>query len=96
MSRLKRMFRWAAKRELMTWEAFYRLKEIEGLKLGRTKAREMEAVKPVCENLVAETTKGRSSFGNSDGLGVTGAMGGRTISCPQFGQLIVMAVAPGT
>lgn len=55
MGRLKGMLSWAAKKDLITWEAFYKIKEIDGLKRGRTEVRETEPVKPVCEKLVVET-----------------------------------------
>lgn len=57
MKRLKRMFKWAAQKEVITWEAYYRLKEIPGLQRSRTRAKETEPVQPVDETLVAATLK---------------------------------------
>src|SRR5215208_2037008 len=46
-SRLKAVFRWAVRRELLPGEVLYRLEAVDGLKVGRTSARESEAIKPV-------------------------------------------------
>ena len=61
MSRIKRMFRWAVSREMIPSVAVVngqhqaiqeRLKSVDGLQRGRSKARETEPVRPVAEAIV--------------------------------------------
>ena len=49
VSRIKRMFRWASKKRLVPPETYYGLKALEGLRRGRSKARETEPVGTVPE-----------------------------------------------
>ncbi len=49
VSRIKRMFRWASKKRFVPPETYHGLKAVEGLLLGRSKARETERVKPAAE-----------------------------------------------
>ena len=51
-SRVKAVFRWAVRRELLPGEVLYRLEAVEDLKVGRTAARESEQVKPVLDAYV--------------------------------------------
>ena len=47
VGRVKRMFRWAVKKELVPRDLYHGLQAVDGLKRGRTEARESEGVKPV-------------------------------------------------
>jgi integrase len=51
-NRIKQLFKWAASRELVPIAAYEALRTLEGLKRGRTTARETDAVKPVAEGIV--------------------------------------------
>jgi len=55
IGRIRRMFRWAASRQLLPAETFGALRLLEGLKQGRTGARESNTIKPVGPPLVAAT-----------------------------------------
>ena len=46
---VKLAFRWAASREMISPSVYYALATLEGLRMGRSKARETEPVKPVPE-----------------------------------------------
>ena len=52
VSRIKRMFRWASKKRLVPPETYHGLSALEGLKFGRSRARETERVKSVPEEHV--------------------------------------------
>jgi hypothetical protein len=47
VSRVVRMFRWASQNELVPPALYHGLKSVEGLKAGRSDAKETEPVKPV-------------------------------------------------
>jgi site-specific recombinase XerD len=49
---IKRMFRWAASEQLMPASVYHGLQTVEGLKRGRSCARETEAVMPIAERHV--------------------------------------------
>jgi len=49
ISRIKRVFKWAASEELLPADVYHRLQTIEGLKRGRSEARETKPVLPVPE-----------------------------------------------
>ena len=53
ISRIKRMFRWACKNRLIRPEVYHGLKSVDGLKRGRSKAREVGPVRPVAAMHVA-------------------------------------------
>lgn len=55
IARVKRLFKWAGARQLIAPEVFLRLQTVEGLRAGRTNARETEPVKPVAEEWVRAT-----------------------------------------
>lgn len=55
VSRVKRMFRWAVAQELVSPSVLHGLQAVEGLKRGRTDARESEPVKPVADAVVDAT-----------------------------------------
>lgn len=55
IGRIKRVFRWAVSEELVAPFVFEGLRTLEGLKLGRTAARENPPVKPVEDHLVDAT-----------------------------------------
>ena len=46
---IKRMFKWAASEELIPASTFEALRSVDGLKFGRTDAKESEPVRPVSE-----------------------------------------------
>lgn len=50
--RIKRMFKWGTARELIPASVYHGLQAVEGLRRGRSKAREAEPVKPVPEAFV--------------------------------------------
>lgn len=52
VGRLKRMFKWAVSREITSSVLYYALSSIEGLRKGRTTAKESVPVKPVNEDHV--------------------------------------------
>ncbi|MBU4270377.1 MAG: site-specific integrase [Planctomycetes bacterium] len=54
-STIKRMFKWAVSRELIPPHVYQALATVEGLKMGRTQARETQPVKPVADDLVDAT-----------------------------------------
>lgn len=53
VGRIKRMFKWAAENELVPPHLYHGLHAVQGLKLGRTSARENPPVKPAPEEVVA-------------------------------------------
>ena len=55
MDRIKRMFRWAAAEELIPASIPQTLQMVQGLKKGRTQAREIEPVLPVADSIVERT-----------------------------------------
>ena len=55
IGRIKRVFRWAVSEELVAPFVFEGLRTVEGLKLGRTTARENPPVKPVDDHVVDAT-----------------------------------------
>jgi len=55
MRRITRIFRWAAAEGLVSPDVYRTLEAIDGLKLGRTKAKEGKGVKPVDEEIVLKT-----------------------------------------
>jgi integrase len=50
-----RAFKWAAAEELISAEVYHSLQTVEGLKAGRTKARETAPVLPVADDVVDAT-----------------------------------------
>jgi integrase len=55
INRIRRSFSWGVESELIPASVAHGLREVKGLKAGRTAAREAERVKPVGESLVQET-----------------------------------------
>jgi integrase len=55
VARVKRLFKWAGARQLVPAELYLRLQTVEGLRAGRSEARETAPVKPVPEERVRET-----------------------------------------
>jgi integrase len=55
VNRIRRMFKWAASEQLLPVEVYQGLATIEGLRKGRTDAREPEAVKPVSDAAIQQT-----------------------------------------
>ncbi len=55
IARIKRLFKWAGARQLVAAEVYLRLQTIEGLRAGRSEARETAPVKPVPEEWVRAT-----------------------------------------
>lgn len=55
IGRIKRVFKWAVSEELIPSSVFESLRTIEGLRVGRTSARESEPVKPV-DDVTVELT----------------------------------------
>ena len=53
--RIRRMFKWAASNELIPFETYQRLTTVDGLRKGRTKAREIAPVLPVDDSTVDKT-----------------------------------------
>jgi integrase len=51
VNRVRRMFRWAVSEELLPADAYHGLQSVEGLRKGKSKAREKEPVKPVPEEV---------------------------------------------
>jgi hypothetical protein len=68
IGRIKRCFKWAASRELMPPAVFHGLPAVDGLRKGKTDARETEPVKPVVAHIVDATLKhvSRQVGGSSD------------------------------
>jgi integrase len=54
-SRIKRLFRWAAGEEFVPPDVYHGLQAVDGLRRGRTEARETEPVRPVPEAWVRAT-----------------------------------------
>jgi len=52
VNRMKRIFRWAVSEELIPTKVYEGLRTVPGLRRGRTKARETDPVKPVCDEHV--------------------------------------------
>lgn len=52
IGRIKRIFKWGVSNELVQSNVFQALQAVEGLKRGRSEARETEPIKPVDESLV--------------------------------------------
>ena len=57
VNRLRGMFKWAASKELIDGSASLALRELAGLKKGRTRARETAPVIPVADSVLDETLK---------------------------------------
>jgi integrase len=55
ISRVRRLFRWAASKKLVPLSVHQGLATIEGLRAGRSEARETEPVRPVAEHVVEAT-----------------------------------------
>jgi integrase len=55
VNRVRRLFKWAAGRELVDGRVYQNLKTVEGLHRGRSAARETDPVPPVAEEVVAAT-----------------------------------------
>jgi integrase len=55
VSRIKRMFRWASAKKLVPLTTYQQLATVEGLRAGRSPARETEPVRPVPEAVVNAT-----------------------------------------
>lgn len=55
IDRLKRMIRWGVSEELVDESVLRRLETVEGLRRGRTDAREGKRVEPVCDTVVDKT-----------------------------------------
>jgi integrase len=55
IGRIRRIFKWAVANELLGPDVLQRLQAVEGLRAGRSPARETEPVKPVSEALVDAT-----------------------------------------
>jgi integrase len=53
--RIRLMFRWAVSKELLTPTVLQALESVDGLKKGRTAAREPKRVKPVTEDVIEAT-----------------------------------------
>lgn len=53
--RIRRMFKWAAGNELIPFEVYQRLTAVDGLRKGRTEARETAPVPPVADDVVDRT-----------------------------------------
>ncbi|TWT67754.1 hypothetical protein Pla123a_43130 [Posidoniimonas polymericola] len=60
--RIKRMYKWAAGEQLIPADAYRCLTMVEGLRRGRTEARETAPVMPVDDATVDATPRGRSSW----------------------------------
>ena len=54
-SRIRLMFKWAAGNEMIPFEVYHRLTAVDGLRKGRTEAREPAPVPPVADNVVERT-----------------------------------------
>ena len=57
IGRIKRVFKWAVSEELVTASVFEGLRTVEGLRVGRTNARESDPVKPVDDSIVELTLR---------------------------------------
>ena len=57
ISKIRRVFRWAVSEELIPPSVYQALAAVDGLKRGRTKARETKPVEPVPENVVDATLR---------------------------------------
>lgn len=55
VARVKRLFRWAGARKMVPPEVYQALTQVEGLRAGRSEARETEPVRPVPEDVVEAT-----------------------------------------
>jgi integrase len=55
VNRLRRMFRWAAAEEMLPGSVHENLKQVEGLRLGKTAARDTKKIKPVPPEQVEAT-----------------------------------------
>lgn len=53
--RIKQMFKWGVKKDLVPPDVWHRIKEVSGLARGRTKARETAPVEPVADEVVDTT-----------------------------------------
>lgn len=52
VSHVRRMFRWGVSNELVPAETLHALQAVDGLKLGRSEARETEPVRPVADDAI--------------------------------------------
>src|SRR5436305_1074848 len=57
IGRMKRIFRWAVSESLIPPTVLQALQAVEGLKKGRTAARETEPVRPVADEVVDKTLR---------------------------------------
>jgi integrase len=55
VDRIRRMFKWAAGNEMIPFEVYQRLTAVDGLRKGRTEARETAPVPPVSDDVVEAT-----------------------------------------
>lgn len=55
--RVKRLFRWASENELVPPTVHHALRDVMGLKQGRSKVRESQPVKPVSEPVIEQTIR---------------------------------------
>src|SRR5262249_1487844 len=55
IKRIRRMFKWAVNKQMMPAAVLVALQTVEGLKLGRTEARETKPVQPVSRAVVEDT-----------------------------------------
>lgn len=55
VSRIRRMFSWAVENELLPGHVAHALREVKGLREGRTEARETDPVEPVADDVVYAT-----------------------------------------
>ena len=55
LHRIRRMFKWAAGSEMIPFEVYQRLTTVDGLRKGRTDARETAPIPPVADDVVEQT-----------------------------------------
>lgn len=55
VNRIRRIFKWAVRKELVSPSVLYGLRTVDGLRFGRTEAKETEPVKPVADEHVDAT-----------------------------------------
>ena len=81
MGRIRRMYRWAVSNELVPGSVLHSLGSVEGLKEGRTDARETEPIKPVPDHMVDATLPhlNRHVRGIAELQRLTGARGGEIL-----------------
>ncbi|HUG71773.1 MAG TPA: site-specific integrase [Pirellulaceae bacterium] len=55
LHRIRRMFKWAAGNEMIPYEVYQRLTTVDGLRKGRTEARETAPIPPIADSVVEQT-----------------------------------------